>query len=136
MEELTREALCRHCLRWEGRGAACGARSKGRQGPCGSSWRRPPHSWNGERVEAKEAGATDDPIEELPRRHLNVFEHRGEIRDRLPRGRKTTTEKIHRVTPPREACVNTSPWRFKARALLLVRQTPVAVVARWHDQRA
>ncbi|MEN9632817.1 MAG: hypothetical protein RL077_1221 [Verrucomicrobiota bacterium] len=98
-------------------------------------WETTPQSWNGERVEAKQPVSTYDHTEELARRHLNVFEHRGEIRDRLPRGGETTTGKINRVTPPWEACVNTSPWRFKATALLLVRQTPVAVVARWHDTR-
>jgi transposase len=71
-------------------------------------------------------------VEELVWRHLNVFEHRCEIRCRLPRGRRVCEEagKVYRVTPPWEGLSKHFTKGFEAMVLLLLRQMPVAAVAR------
>lgn len=89
-----------------------------------------PLLWNGESIGAKEAVTAYDHTEELVWRHLNVFEHRCEIRCRLPRGRKTTTGQVYRVLPPWEGLSKHFTQAFEAMALLLMRQMPVAAVAR------
>jgi transposase len=65
-------------------------------------------------------------------RHLNVFEHRCEIRCRLPRGQRVCDPagKVYRVTPPWEGLAKHFTRSFEAMALLLLRQMPVAAVAR------
>jgi len=89
-----------------------------------------PLLWNGESIAAKEAVSAYDHTEELVWRHLNVFEHRCEIRCRLPRGRKATTGQVCRVLPPWEGLSKHFTQAFEAMALLLMRQMPVAAVAR------
>lgn len=89
-----------------------------------------PALWNGESIEAKEAVTAYDHTEELVWRHLNVFEHRCEIRCRLPRGKKTTTGQVYRVLPPWEGLSKHFTRAFEAMVLLLMRQMPVAAVAR------
>ena len=68
--------------------------------------------------------------EELVWRHLDVFEHRCEIRCRLPRGQRTTDGKVYRVAPPWEGLAKHFTQGFEAMVLLLLRQMPVAAVAR------
>jgi transposase len=89
-----------------------------------------PYLWNGESIGAKEAVTAYDHTEELVWRHLNVFEHRCEIRCRLPRGQKATTGQVYRVLPPWEGLSKHFTQAFEAMALLLMRQMPVAAVAR------
>lgn len=86
--------------------------------------------WNGESITAKEAVTAYDHTEELVWRHLNVFEHRCEIHCRLPRGKRTTTGQVYRVLPPWEGLSKHFTQAFEAMALLLMRQMPVAAVAR------
>jgi len=59
-----------------------------------------------------------------------VFEHRCEIRCRLPRGRKTTSGQVYRVLPPWKGLSKHFTQAFEAMALLVMRQMPVAAVAR------
>ena len=89
-----------------------------------------PYLWNGESIGAKEAVTAYDHTEELVWRHLNVFEHRCEIRCRLPRGRKATSGQVYRVLPPWEGLSKHFTQAFEAMALLLMREMPVAAVAR------
>lgn len=89
-----------------------------------------PSFWNGESSNMKEAVSAYDHTEELVWRHLNVFEHRCEIRCRLPRGRKATTGQVYRVLPPWEGLSKHFTQAFEAMALLLMRQMPVSAVAR------
>ena len=63
-------------------------------------------------------------------RHLNVFEHRCEIRCRLPRGKKATSGQVYRVLPPWKGLSKHFTQAFEAMAVLLMRQMPVAAVAR------
>lgn len=86
--------------------------------------------WNGESIDAKEAVTPYDHTEELVWRHLNVFEHRCTIHCRLPRGKKTTTGQVYRVLPPWEGLSKHFTSAFEAMAILLMRQMPVAAVAR------
>ena len=87
--------------------------------------------WTGESIEAKQAVSCYDHVgEELVWRHLNVFEHRCEIRCRLPRGQRATDGKVYRVTPPWEGLAKHFTQGFEAMVLLLLRQMPVAAVAR------
>lgn len=72
-----------------------------------------PLLWNGESIGAKEAVTAYDHTEELVWRHLNVFEHRCEIRCRLTRGRKTTTGQVYRVLPPWEGLSKHFPRPLK-----------------------
>lgn len=89
-----------------------------------------PLLWDGESITAKEAVTAYDHTEELVWRHLNVFEHRCEIHCRLPRGKRTTTGQVYRVLPPWEGLSKHFTQAFEAMALLLMRQMPVAAVAR------
>ena len=86
--------------------------------------------WNGESIAAREAVTACDHTEELVWRHLNVFEHRCTIHCRLPRGKKTTTGQVYRVLPPWEGLSKHFTSAFEAMAILLMRQMPVAAVAR------
>jgi transposase len=90
-----------------------------------------PALWEWESQQAKEAVSCYDHVgEELVWRHLNVFEHRCEIRCRLPRGRRTSDGKVYRVTPPWEGLAKHFTKAFEALALLLLREMPVATAAR------
>lgn len=87
--------------------------------------------WKQER--SPEVGATvscHDHTEELTWRHLNVFEHRCEIRCRLPRARCGKTGKVYRVRPPWEGLSKHFTKAFEAMALWLMREMPMAAVAR------
>jgi len=75
-----------------------------------------------------------DHTEELIWRHLNVFEHKCEIHCRLPRARCRTCQKIHRVQPPWEGLSIHFTKAFEAMALLLLREMPVARVAKLVDE--
>jgi len=71
-----------------------------------------------------------DHTEELVWRHLNVFEHKCEIHCCLPRARCRQCQKIHRVQPPWEGLAMHFTKGFEAMALLLLREMPVARVAK------
>ncbi len=71
-----------------------------------------------------------DHTEELVWRHLNVFEHRCEIRCRLPRARCGKSGKIYRVTPPWEGLCKHFTKAFEAMALMFIREMPMSAVAR------
>lgn len=87
--------------------------------------------WSGESVAAGQPVRCYDHVaEELVWRHLNVFEHRCEIHCRLPRGQRATDDKVYRVTPPWEGLAKHFTQAFEAMTLLLLRQMPVAAVAR------
>ena len=87
--------------------------------------------WKGESVAAGQQVTCYDHVSgELVWRHLNVFEHRCEIHCRLPRGQRATDGKVYRVTPPWEGLAKHFTQAFEAMALLLLRQMPVAAVAR------
>ena len=89
------------------------------------------HLWKVERSPHEGAEvACYDHTEEMVWRHLNVFEHKCEIRCRLPRARCRKTQKVYRVCPPWEGLSKHFTKGFEAMALLLMREMPVAVVAR------
>lgn len=91
-----------------------------------------PALWNYESIEARQAVSCYDHVgEDLVWRHLNVFEHRCEIHCRLPRGQRTTDNKVYRVTPPWEGLAKHFTVGFEAMVILLLRQMPVAAVARY-----
>jgi transposase len=97
------------------------------------------HLWESERC----PGTGDrvkcyDHVEEMVWRHLNVFEHKCEIRCRLPRGRGEQSGKVYRVSPPWEGLSKHFTKAFEAMALLLMREMPVSAVGRTigeHDTR-
>ncbi len=61
------------------------------------------HLWEVERSPGQGAKVVCyDHTEELVWRHLNVFEHKCEIRCRLPRAECSQTKRIYRVCPPWE----------------------------------
>lgn len=70
-----------------------------------------------------------DHTEEMVWRHLNVFEHRCEIRCRLPRTKCRICGKVERVTPPWEGLSKHFTRSFEAFALLLIREMPVATAS-------
>jgi transposase len=86
--------------------------------------------WQQERSPAGAAVSCYDHTEELSWRHLNVFEHHCEIRCRLPRGRCSQTGKVYRVRPPWEGLSKHFTKAFEVLALFLMREMPVAAVAR------
>jgi len=91
-----------------------------------------PELWTLESISAGQAVRCYDHVgEELVWRHLNVFEHRCEIHCRLPRGQRTTDGKVYRVTPPWEGLAKHFTRGFEAMVILLLRQMPVAAVARY-----
>ena len=98
-----------------------------------------PEFWNSERCpENGERVKCYDHVEEMVWRHLNVFEHKCEIRCRLPRGRSETSGKIYRVRPPWEGLCKHFTKAFEAMTLLLLREMPVSAVGRMigeHDTR-
>jgi transposase len=71
-----------------------------------------------------------DHTEELTWRHLNVFEHRCEIRCRLPRARCSQSGKVYRVKPPWEGLSKHFTKAFEVMALMLMREMPMGVLAR------
>ena len=71
-----------------------------------------------------------DHTEVLEWRHLNVFEHRCDIRCRLPRSKCAHCREVHRVTPPWEGLSKHFTQAFEAYVLLLAREMPMARVAR------
>lgn len=71
-----------------------------------------------------------DHTENLVWRHLNVFEHKCEIHCRLPRARCRKCQKVQRVLPPWEGLSIHFTKGFEAMALLLLREMPVAAVAK------
>ena len=89
-----------------------------------------PSLWNGQSIGAKVAVTAYDHTGERVWRRLNVFEHRCEIRCRLPRGHKATTGPVYRVLPPAEGMSKHFTQAFEAMALLLMQKMPVAAVAR------
>ena len=70
-----------------------------------------------------------DHTEALSWRHLNVFQHRCEIRCRLPRGKCRQCGHVFRVRPPWEGLSIHFTKEFEAFALLLMREMPIAKVA-------
>jgi transposase len=86
--------------------------------------------WEGLRC-PKDGGYTFcyDHTEEVSWRHLNVFEHRCEIRCRLPRGKCRSCGHVFRVRPPWEGLSTHFTKQFEALALLLIREMPVAKAA-------
>ena len=86
--------------------------------------------WESERC-AKDGGVVYcyDHAEEMVWRHLNVFQHRCEIRCRLPRKKCRQCGGIHRVRPPWEGLSGHFSREFEAFALLLMREMPVSKVA-------
>lgn len=89
------------------------------------------HLWDMERSPGEGARVKlYDHTEELAWRHLNVFEHRCEIRCRLPRGRCTKSGKVYRVKPPWEGLSKHFTKAFEALSLLLMREMPVLAVSR------
>ena len=71
-----------------------------------------------------------DHTEELVWRHLNVFEYKCEIRCRLPRAKCIESGKVYRIKPPWEGLSKHFTKGFEAMALILMREMPVAAVAR------
>jgi transposase len=89
------------------------------------------HLWEVERSPGAGARVTCyDHTEEMVWRHLNVFEHKCEIRCRLPRGKCRQTGKVYRVRPPWEGLSKHFTKSFEAMALLLMREMPVSAVSR------
>src|SRR5690242_1551018 len=87
--------------------------------------------WKAERSPGEGATVTCyDHTEEMVWRHLDVFEHRCEIRCRLPRARCEKTGKVYRVRPPWEGLSKHFTKGFEAMSLLLIREMPMAAAAR------
>lgn len=90
--------------------------------------------WLKESTKAKEPVGCYDHTKELVWRHLNVFEHRCEIHCQLPRGqiesKRGTSENVYRVHPPWEGLSKHFTQAFESMVLLLMRQMPIAAVAR------
>ena len=63
-------------------------------------------------------------------RYLNAFEHKCEIRCRVHRARCSKTQKVYRVCHPWEGLSKHFAKGFEAVALVLMREMPVAAVAR------
>jgi transposase len=70
-----------------------------------------------------------DHTEVLTWRHLNVFQHRCEIRCRLPRGKCRQCGHVFRVRPPWEGLSTHFTKEFEAFALVLMREMPMSRVA-------
>jgi transposase len=87
--------------------------------------------WESERC-PKEGGLVYcyDHTEELVWRHLNVFQHRCEIRCRLPRKKCRQCGGVYRVRPPWEGLSGDFSREFEAFALLLAREMPVSQVGK------
>jgi transposase len=87
--------------------------------------------WESERC-PKEGGLgfCYDHTEELVWRHLNVFQHRCEIRCRLPRKKCRQCGGVYRVRPPWEGLSGHFSREFEAFALLLTREMPVSQVGK------
>jgi transposase len=89
------------------------------------------HLWEVERSPGAGARVTCyDHTEEMIWRHLDVFEHKCEIRCRLPRGRCSQTGNVYRIHPPWEGLSKHFTKSFETMALLLMREMPVSAVAR------
>jgi transposase len=91
--------------------------------------RETPRFWESERC-SKDGGLVYcyDHTEEIVWRHLNVFEHRCEIRCRLPRKKCRQCGGVYRVSPPWEGLSGHVTKEFEAYALLLMREMPVSKV--------
>ena len=87
--------------------------------------------WETERC-PKEGGLVYcyDHTEELVWRHMNVFQHRCEIRCRLPRKKCRQCGGVYRVRPPWEGLSGHFSREFEAYALLLMREMPVSQVGK------
>ena len=94
------------------------------------SIRETPELWKSERSPDGAMVTCYDHTEEMVWRHLDVFEHRCEIRCRLPRGRCSQTGKVYRVRPPWEGLSKHFTRAFEVMSLLLMREMPMAAVAR------
>lgn len=97
------------------------------------------HLWENER--SPEVGAKVecyDHTEEMIWRHLNVFEHKCEVRCQLPRGKCSQSGKVYRVRPPWEGLSKHFTQSFEAMVLLLMREMSVSAAGRMvkeHDTR-
>ena len=69
-----------------------------------------------------------DHTQEIVWRHLNVFQHRCEIRCRLPRKKCRQCGRVHQVRPPWEGLSGHVTKEFEAYVLLLAREMPVSKV--------
>ncbi len=85
--------------------------------------------WESERC-PKDGGGVYcyDHTEEVVWRHLNVFQHRCELRCRLPRKKCRQCGGVYRVRPPWEGLSGHFSREFEAFALLLMREMPVSQV--------
>jgi len=92
-----------------------------------------PDFWAAESARQGQPVRPYDHTHELEWRHLNVFEHRCLLRCRLPRARKPDGS-VYRVHPPWEGLCKHFTKAFEAMALLLLREMPVAAVARALDE--
>ena len=92
-----------------------------------------PGFWAAESDRQRQPVRLYDHTQELEWRHLNVFEHRCLLRCRLPRAKKPDGS-IYRVQPPWEGFCKHFTKAFEAMTLLLLREMPVAAVARALDE--
>ena len=113
-------------LKWE----VTDSRFEARQSAVILEIRETDRLWEAERC-PKDGGLVFcyDHTEQLVWRHLNVFQHRCEIRCRLPRGQCRQCGHIYRVRPPWEGLSLHFSKEFEAYALLLMREMPMAKVA-------
>jgi len=103
----------------------------GRVGVVRLSIRETEEFWRVERSPGEGAKVSCyDHTEEMTWRHLDVFEHRCEIRCRLPRGRCSQSGKVYRVRPPWEGLSKHFTKGFEVMALMFMREMPMAVLSR------
>ncbi len=96
-----------------------------------------PRFWEEERTRQQQDVRLYDHTNELEWRHLSVFEHRCVLRCRLPRAQRPGGG-VYRVRPPWQGLCKHFTKAFEAMTLLLLREMPVAAVARRlgeHDTR-
>lgn len=92
--------------------------------------RETPSLWEKRCVKCGGALTCYDHTEVLEWRHLNVFEHRCDLRCRLPRSRCADCRQVARIEPPWEGLCKHFTRCFEAFALMLARQMPMAQAAR------
>jgi len=103
----------------------------GREGVVRLSIRETEEFWRVERSPGEGAKVSCyDHTEEMTWRHLDVFEHRCEIRCRLPRARCSQSGKVYRVRPPWEGLSKHFTKGFEVMALMFMREMPMAVLSR------